>query len=498
MRSVLAFLYCAGRGLALCSLLFVSNSYGQSQSREEAGLPENSDLKKQVSELRDLVQKLQERVDELEKRSSSAQPILPTSTASAATGSASSVAMPDPPAAQSASPAAGAPAPQGPSAEHNVSPAADLLRGTTVNISFDGYYAYNFNQPIGRANLLRSYDVSSNAISLNQAALVLENAADPENGKRVGMRLDLQYGQATETLQGNPANEPRPEIYRNVFQAYGEYVAPIGTGLKLDFGKFASSLGYEGNYTKDQMNYSRSFWFAILPFYHMGLRANYKVNDKLALSYWLVNGTQQVEPFNGFKDQFFGLALQPAKSLSWNVNYYLGQEHPDVMYFPNGGAPPGLPTQQGVPFMPITDSANGKLHIFDSYVAWQASSKATVAVEGDYVIQRLHETSSPMHVDGGAAYLQYQLNKKLWLAGRAEYVSDHGGGLFSNSTAAFKETTFTTKYALADQFLVFGEWRRDFSNQPYFYTSRLGILKKEQNTATLGLVWWFGGKQGVW
>jgi hypothetical protein len=192
------------------------------------------------------------------------------------------------------------------------------------------------------------------------------------------------------------------------------------------------------------------------------------------------------------------LAIQPAKSLSWNVNYYLGQEHPDVMYFPNGGAPAGLPTQQGVPFIPITDSANGKLHIFDSYVAWQASSKATVAVEGDYVIQRLHETSSPMHVDGGAAYLQYQINKKLWLAGRAEYVSDHGGGLFSSSTAAFKETTFTTKYALADQFLVFGEWRRDFSNQPYFYTSRLGVLKKEQNTATLGLVWWFGGKQGVW
>jgi hypothetical protein len=42
------------------------------------------------------------------------------------------------------------------------------------------------------------------------------------------------------------------------------------------------------------------------------------------------------------------------------------------------------------------------------------------------------------------------------------------------------------------------EWRYDFSNQPFFYTSTLGILKKSQVTATLGLIWWYGGKQGPW
>jgi hypothetical protein len=174
---------------------------------------------------------------------------------------------------------------------------------------------------------------------------VIENAADPSSGKRFGARLDLQYGQATQTLQGNPVNEPRPDIYRNIFQAYGTYVFPIGNGLTVDFGKFASSLGLEGNYSKDQINYSRSFWFNFLPFYHTGLRVSYKLNGMSALNYWIVNGTQQTEPFNGFKDQFLGLTLQPAKAVSWNVNYYLGQEHPDVMYFPNG-APPNLPTQQ--------------------------------------------------------------------------------------------------------------------------------------------------------
>ena len=75
----------------------------------------------------------------------------------------------------------------------------------------DGYYEYNTNDPIGRVNYLRAYDVSSNSFSLNQVGLILESAPDPANGKREGMRIDLQYGQATSTLQGNPANELRPD-----------------------------------------------------------------------------------------------------------------------------------------------------------------------------------------------------------------------------------------------------------------------------------------------
>src|SRR5262249_21797249 len=139
---------------------------------------------------------------------------------------------------------------------HESAPAPTSLAGTTINFLIDGYYGYNFNAPIGRANRLRAYDVTSNSFSINQADLVLENAPDPDRGKRFGARLDLQWGQATQTLQGNPANEPRPEIYRNLFQAYGTFIVPLGKGLQVDFGKWASSLGIEGNYTQDQMNYS--------------------------------------------------------------------------------------------------------------------------------------------------------------------------------------------------------------------------------------------------
>jgi hypothetical protein len=439
------------------------------------------ELSRRVAELSILVQKLQARLEELEGKSGA--PSQPTPAATAATTS--STVTPE---------QTSTPQDSSKTAASRRGPA--FLDGTTVNFLFDGYYGYNFNNPIGRLNLLRANDISSNAFSLNQADLVVENAADPEHGKRFGLRVDLQYGQATAGIGGNAANEPRPDVYRNIFQAYGTYVIPIGTGLTVDFGKWASSLGIEGNYTKDQMNYSRSFWFNFLPFYHMGARVNYKLNDAVSLNYWLVNGTNQTEPFNGFKDELFGINIKPNKNVSWTANYYLGQEHPDVEYLPNSTAA-NLPTEQGVPFQPIPNPATGKLHIFDSYVTWQASSRLTLAAEGDYVVERQLATSAPSHTIGGSGYIRYQLTPRLAVAARSEYFSDRGG-LFSGMTQAIKENTITFEQKVNDGFMLREEWRRDASNRPYFLTDSLGILKKEQNTATLGVIWWFGGKEGAW
>jgi hypothetical protein len=376
----------------------------------------------------------------------------------------------------------------------------DFLHSTTINVGIDGYYAYNFNDPVGRVNLLRAYDVLNNEFSLNQASLVLEHPADATAGRRWGGRLDLQFGQATDTLQGNPANEPRPQIYRNIFQAYGTYIVPIGKGVTVDFGKWGSSLGIEGNYTKDQMNYSRAYWFSFLPFYHMGVRASIPLSERFSFNYWVVNGTNQVEATNGFKDELFGFTAKPRKTVAWTMNYYLGQEHPDrVAVAPSSP----IPVQPGLSFQAIRPAPDGRTHIFDSYVTWQATPKLTFALEGDYFIQRLWRqeapgrSSAPSHVDGGAAYIRYQLSSKAAVATRAEYLSDRGG-LFSGLTQALKENTVTFDYNLADGFLMRYEWRRDFSNKPTFLSDVQGVLSEQQNTATVGLIWWWGRKEGSW
>jgi hypothetical protein len=455
----------------------------------------------EVKQLREVVQSLLTRVSDLEnelkKRPPAAeQPATPSRESVTALPATATAAI-----APSSAPASGAstdaPKEQLLPVDRGI---LNYLHGATLNFALDEYYGYNFNQPVGRVNALRAYDVLSNNISLNQADLVFERAPDVDAGRPFGIRLDLQFGQATDTLQGNPLNEPRPQIYRNIFQAYGTYVAPLGHGLTLDVGKWGSSIGIEGNYTKDQINYSRAFWFDFLPFYHMGVRASYKLSDTMTLNYWLVNGTNQAEATNGFKDELFGFTATPRKTITWNVNYYLGQEHPDRLPVAASGP---IPVQPGLTFTAINPAPNGKLHIFDTYVSWQSSPKVTLALEGDYVIQREWSTSSPghssspSHTIGGGVYTRCQFTPKISMGARAEYLSDRGG-LFSGITQALKETTATFDYKLAEGFLMRYEWRRDFSNQPSFFTDKNGVLSKEQQTATVGVIWWVGRKEGIW
>ena len=372
----------------------------------------------------------------------------------------------------------------------------DFWRDTTVNLTVDGYYGYNFNRPLGGINLLRAYDVLSNSFSLNQAAVIFEQAPNVDAGRRFGARFDLQFGQATETVQGSAVNELRPQVYRHIWQAYGSYVAPLGDGLTVDFGKFASALGYETNYTKDNFNYSRSYFFDFLPFYHFGFRAAYPFNDKFTATYWLVNGANQSEDFNGFKSQAALLTFKPTKRITAQANYYVGQEQRVRTSILNPTFPV-LPTQPGLSPVEIHPEARGRFHVLDAYATFNVTDKLTFALEGDYVINRVFRNSPPLRVTGGVAYARYQFTPHFAMAGRFEYLSDRGA-LFSGLTQALKEHTLTAEYKFGEGFLLRGEYRRDYSNLPFFLTDLPDVLKKEQNTATLGLVWWWGRKKGAW
>lgn len=369
-----------------------------------------------------------------------------------------------------------------------------LLAGTTFGFALDGYYEYNFNDPIGGVNLLRAYDVSSNSFNINQADFVVEHLPTPQ--ERAGGRIDLQFGQATETLGGSSVNEQRPQVWRNLFQAYGSYLAPIGSGLELDFGKWASALGNEGNYTKDQIAYTRGFIFDYLPFYHMGLRANYNVNAKVNVAYWLVNGANDTEDLNGFKSQAFLFTLKPASSVSWNVNYYFGEEGRAYATTLNPGIPTE-PTQPGLPTANVTPKPDGREHIFDTYATWHATPKLTLVGEADFVLNRTYKEQKPAHVAIGAVEMQYTLTPNWYVGGRAEYFDDRDG-LFSGTSQALKEFTLVANRQLAPGFQVRMEYRRDFTNYPFFLSSRTGVLEKAQPTATLGLIYDWGSKKSSW
>jgi hypothetical protein len=355
-------------------------------------------------------------------------------------------------------------------------PSSDPFKHVKFGVTLEGYYQYNWNRPPDRVPLLRAYDTRSNVFSIQQAAVIVESAPNVDEDRRFGARVDLQFGQATETVQGSPANEPRPDVYRNVWQAYGSYVFPVGKGLQTDFGKFASMLGFETNYAKDNQAFSRAYLFNFLPFYHSGLRATWTANDKVSLLYMLTNGIQQTEDFNDFKSNHVAAIVKPTSAVTWTVNYYFGQEQPD-------GAAPGGP--------------DGFFRVFDTYVAYSPTSALSLGLDVNHVTNEVDQSDPSLSLDGVGAYARYQLITPVAVALRYEHLDDEG--LFGGIEQVLQEATATLEYRFTDGFLIRTEFRRDWSNESFF-TGPLGAtdLRDHQNTLLVGGVWWFGNKQGAW
>jgi hypothetical protein len=359
-----------------------------------------------------------------------------------------------------------------------VMPSHDVFwRALRVGVALEGYYQYDWNKPPDRIIPLRAYDTRANVFGIQQLAVVVEVQPAVTEGRRYGIRVDLQFGQATETVQGNSANEPRPEVYRNLWQAYGTYVLPLGPrGLQADFGKFASMLGYESNYAKDNQAFSRSFLFDFLPFYHSGLRLTFPASDKVSLLYMLTNGVQQTEDFNNYKSNHFAAILKPSSSVTWTVNYYFGQEQPD-------GGHPGGP--------------NGFFRVFDTYATFAPTSWVTVGFDANHTTNEVGSVRGTLALDGLAAYGRYQLTRTASAGLRYERLDDDG--LFSGIRQLLHEVTLTTEFKLADGFLLRPEFRRDWSSRPYFEgPNGMADLRNQQNTLLLAGVWTVGNKQGAW
>src|ERR1700730_741974 len=130
----------------------------ENQTSGQSSNDSSADLNQQVRDLHTLVEQLQKQVSDLQAR-------VPTTQLAENVGNGPSAQV------SVQAPLVGGPSQSSAASEPH---GFDFLHGTTVNFLFDGYYNYNFNNPIGRLNLLRAYDVLSNAFSLNQADVVLE------------------------------------------------------------------------------------------------------------------------------------------------------------------------------------------------------------------------------------------------------------------------------------------------------------------------------------
>ncbi len=341
----------------------------------------------------------------------------------------------------------------------------NFFREVEVSGFIDGYYGYNFNKPAGRVNVLRNFDTRSNQFVLNLAELVIEKKPDPLNS-RVGFRLDLDYGPATDLVH---STEPGGrDTYKVIQQAYGSYLAPIGSGLQIDVGKFVTWNGAEVIETKDNWNYSRGLLFAwAIPYYHAGVRAKYSFNSKVSLMGAVVNGWNNVEENNSGKTFGLSLTVVPTPKLSIIQNYTTGPEQ--------------------------TSDRRHFRHLLDTIVSYNFNKQWAVMGNYDYAQDAL-TTGGKVHWQGVAGYLRYTPTEKLSFTPRYEWFGDYNG--FSTGTAQrVKEFTMTGEYKVRPSLITRLEYRRDWSDRPFFPKSDPLILAKSQSTVLAGLIWTFSTRE---
>jgi Putative beta-barrel porin-2, OmpL-like. bbp2 len=371
-------------------------------------------------------------------------------------------------------PAAGAAAEPAPAAQDQSakqdSATLDFFRKIELSGFVDGYYTYNFNRPsqacatvanVTVSNCLYNFNVAHNSLSLNLAEVALEKK--PTSDSRVGFRVDLDYGPTATMVH---AFEPGgTNTYQNIEQAYVSFLAPAGTGLQIDFGKFVTMMGNEVIETKDNWNYGRSLLFALaIPYYHTGARVTYSPNDKVTLQGHLVNGWNNSADNNTAKSIGGSVTVKPNAKLTIIENFMFGPEQ--------------------------TDNNDDWRKVSDTIVTYAATKQVTVVANYDHGQDKVDGETVDWH--GIAGYARYQPKDWLAFSPRVEWYKDSDG--FSTGTAqTLKELTLTAEFKHKDGIIMRLEYRGDFSDEPFF-TKKASEFKKNQNTFTVGVIYAFSTK----
>ncbi|HEY2934698.1 MAG TPA: porin [Acidobacteriota bacterium] len=335
-----------------------------------------------------------------------------------------------------------------------------FFNSTELTGFVDAYYGYNFNKPTGDAQL-RNFDTKHNQFALNLAEIALEKKPTPE--RRLGFRMDMDFGPATDIVHS--AEPGGVELMKHFQQGYLSYLAPVGKGLQIDVGKFVTQHGAEVIETKDNWNYSRSLLFALaIPYYHMGARATYALNDKVAVAGFVVNGWNDVVDNNNRKTFGFQATLKPTAKLSITQNYMVGADQPKNDH----------------------DIRN----LWDTTVTYNVSPAFSLMGNYDYGIDRA--SGAQVHWQGFAGYARFQPNKWYALSPRFEWYDDHDG--FTTGTKQIlKEFTLTSEQKINNGLVSRFEYRRDLSDTPFFTRIGKGLVKS-QSTVTVGLFYAFSSR----
>jgi hypothetical protein len=200
---------------------------------------------------------------------------------------------------------------------------------TTLGFKLSGAaeasFTQNFNNPGTNVNSLRVFDTQATSFVPQVAQFMVERpATDASALDRVGFRARVNYGAQSRFSRARTNYQPGTDNTElDVHELYGEYLVPVGNGLKIQFGKINTLIGLEVINSWENPNFSRSWTFGLAQaFTETGIRFTYPFASWATLAVGLVNGWDNIEDNNRGKTVTWNLNLTPTEK--FGIIFYGG------------------------------------------------------------------------------------------------------------------------------------------------------------------------------
>jgi hypothetical protein len=342
--------------------------------------------------------------------------------------------------------------------------ADEIKKALGLSINLQGGYTYNFSNPDSGENRLRVFDHDANSFMIDLAQVVFAKDA-PMNG--VGYKVKLSAGETAKWIHSrglgiNDGDDPSKSDAFDLTEAYIDYLAPVGKGLKLRFGKYATYFGAEVIEAKDNPNYSRSLLFNYaIPFTHTGLMAGYSFTDQLSANLHVVNGWDNTSDNNKGKTVGLSVGYAPMEQLSMYFNTCYGPEQ--------------------------LDNNSDKRFLFDWVATIKPMKNLSLILNVDYAKEDMGSADDAKWY-GYAAIAKYDFNDRYSIAVRGEYFNDHDG-VRTGMSQTMKEVTITPEIRLANGIILRPEYRHDWAEEKTFDGHHDIMNKKSQDTIAFAVMY---------
>ena len=174
--------------------------------------------------------------------------------------------------------------------------------GLKLSGAVDTTYTQNFNNPATNLNQLRIFDTQANSFVPQVAQFMVERPAVASGSAmdRVGFRARVNFGAQSRFSRARTNYQPGADNTElDVHELYGEYIAPIGNGLKIQAGKINTLIGYETINSWENPSISRSWTFGLSQaFTTTGIRFTYPFASWATATIGLINGWDNIEDNN--------------------------------------------------------------------------------------------------------------------------------------------------------------------------------------------------------